>query len=75
MTTNRHKTTQGKTMTTASYRAKCYYGMETTIIGPRTTDIESADDMLNRMLAIDGATGGQIEEYIDGIGWVVAIDD
>lgn len=64
------------------YRAKIYIrtfnkhlsGIE--ITSRETFDLDAADWMLVNLIDdIEQATGGHIEKYVDGIGWVVFDED
>ena len=55
------------------YRAKIYLHNGMYITSRETFDFDAADWMrANLMSDIEQATGGHIEKYVDGIGWVVS---
>lgn len=71
---NSHLKTTGVTMSQLDRRAKAYwpsrgYGDSTIVYSGHTSE-ENANRILDALLKA-GATGGHIEQHVQGVGWVV----
>lgn len=59
------------------YRTVAYYNLHDRInalrSGPKILK-EEADELLNTLLRLPNFTGGHLEEYVEGIGWIRETD-